>query len=66
MTRVTTVKQPYFVTSARIAVALLVAQLDIRRAEKRKEHVVVRISQLYMDTRVLSVDPPKKTIPGKG
>ena len=53
MTRVTTVKPPYFVTSARVAIAVLVAQLDIRRAEKMKEHIVVRISQLYMDTQVL-------------
>ena len=36
------------------------------RAEKRKEHFVVRISQLYTDTHVLSVDPPKKTIPNEG
>ena len=36
------------------------------RAEKRKEHFVVRISQLYMNTRVLSVDPPKKTIHNEG
>ena len=27
---------------------------------------MVRISQLYKDTRVLSVDPPKKTIPIEG